>query len=214
MPSMDTTDIYMAFHLALIASAKFNFRVICLIADGAQGNRQLQNRLFTNTDVNVICNEFIRWMQHPCFDCRIYFVSDPSHMIKKIVSSFNSDKRVILMEVTKSSQFSSSNVTDNDHYPYYVDSSHIVSTLCLQDMYKLWCKFNHLGGLKVFNFTVDDFCKNKFQAMRVGPCIKVLGPKMIEMIDEALRCRNAYIEGMKEVMKIQSKISYYLLLLV
>ena len=168
MPSMDTTDIYMAFHQALLASAKFNFRVICIIADGAQGNCQLQNRFFTNTDVKIIFNEFINWMQHPCYDCRIYFISDPSHMIKKIVSSLNSDKRNIVMEVKYSKDFSSSDVISNDNYPFYVDSQHIVSILCLQDMYKLWCKFNRLGGLKVFNFTVDDFCKNKFQAMRVG----------------------------------------------
>ena len=75
------TDIYMAFHQALLASAKFNFRVICIIVDGVQGNRQLQNRYFTNTDVEIIFNDFIKWMQHPCYDCRVYFIFDPSHMI-------------------------------------------------------------------------------------------------------------------------------------
>ena len=54
-------------------------------------------------------------------------------------------------------------------------------------MLELWMSFNDNSGLNKFKcFKTTDFVKNSFQAMRVGPCIKVLRPKMIEMIDLAL----------------------------
>jgi hypothetical protein len=54
--------------------------------------------------------------------------------------------------------------------------------------------FNDNSGLNRFSsFKSIDFIKNSFQAMRVGPCIKVLGPKMLEMIELALLYKEYYI---------------------
>ena len=53
--------------------------------------------------------------------------------------------------------------------------------------------FNDNSGLNRFKtFRTIDFVKNSFQAMRVGPCIKVLGTKMIEMIHLALLHNTEY----------------------
>ena len=67
--------------------------------------------------------------------------------------------------------------------------------LSLIMMLELWMSFNDNSGLNKFKcFKTTDFVKNSFRAMRVGPCIKVLGPKMIEMIDLALLYKEEYSE--------------------
>jgi sulfur relay (sulfurtransferase) DsrC/TusE family protein len=51
----------------------------------------------------------------------------------------------------------------------------------------LWLSFNDNAGSNRFReFVMVDSEKNNFQKMRVGPCIKVLGEAMIDMIDQAL----------------------------
>ena len=111
-------------------------------------------------------------MIHPVWDEPVYFISDPSHVVKKIVFSTSSYNRKI---------FKSVNGIDR-----------VVS---LSAMYKLRESFNDNSGLNRFpSFKTIDFIKNLFQAMRVGPCIKVLGPKMLEVIDMALFYKNSYDE--------------------
>ena len=72
-------------------------------------------------------------------------------------------------------------------------------------MFELWMSFNDNSGINRFkSFKTFDFVKNSFQAMRVGPCIKVLGPQMIEMIDLALLYKTEY-EKLKMKKKIMVK---------
>jgi hypothetical protein len=165
-PSMSALDIFTILNEVLIATATFFFNVIAIIGDGAQCNRQFQKRYFTYGEENN------QHMIHPVWDEPIYFISDPSHVVKKIVSSTSSYNRKI---------FKSVNGIDR-----------VVS---LSAMYKLWESFNDNSGLNRFkSFKTIDFIKNSFQAMRVGPCIKVLGPKMLEVIDMALFYKNSYEE--------------------
>ena len=112
-------------------------------------------------------------MKHPISKEPIYYISDPSHMIKKIVSSLSITNRKI----------------------YITTADKVVRRLSLASMFSLWLSFNDNSGLNKFpSFKTIDFIKNSFQCMRVGPCIKVLGPKMIEVIDMALVYQQNYIE--------------------
>ena len=57
-------------------------------------------------------------------------------------------------------------------------------SLCL--MKDLWISLLESSGLNTHpEFKITDFVKNSFQAMRFGPCMKVLGPVMTPMIDHA-----------------------------
>lgn len=69
--------------------------------------------------------------------------------------------------------------------------------LSLSMMFDLWMSFNDNAGLN--RLKTIDFIKNSFQAMRVGPCIKVLGPEMIEMIDLALMYKGNYLEYKNQI---------------
>ena len=90
-------------------------------------------------------------MVHKVTENPIFYVSDPSHMIKKIVSSLSSNNRNI-----------NKNVEGNTH------------NLSLSSMMVLWMSFNTHSGLNENkDFKMTDFVKNSFQAMRVGPCIKI-----------------------------------------
>ena len=164
--SMSSLDIFTILREVLIATASLHFEIIAIIGDGAQCNRQYQKKYF-----NVGDNDNLH-MDHPITSEPIYYISDPSHVVKKIVSSLASKNRNIFKSV------------DN-----------IDNRLSLTMMLELWMSFNDNSGLNRFKcFKTIDFVKNSFQAMRVGPCIKVLGPKMIEMIDLALLYKEEYNE--------------------
>ena len=164
--SMTSLDIYTILREVLIATASMHFEVIAIIGDGAQCNRQFQRKYFTNGNKDNL------HMAHPITSEPIYYISDPSHVVKKIVSSLSSKNRNIFKKV-----------------------NNIDQRLSLSVMSELWMSFNDNSGLNRFKcFKTIDFVKNSFQAMRVGPCIKVLGPKMIEMIDLALLYKEQYNE--------------------
>lgn len=164
--SMTSLDIYTILREVLIATASMHFEVIAIIGDGAQCNRQFQKKYFTDGNNNN------SHMAHPITIEPIYYISDPSHVVKKIVSSLSSKNRNIFKKV-----------------------NNIDRRLSLSVMLELWMSFNDNSGLNRFKcFKTIDFVKNSFQAMRVGPCIKVLGPKMIEMIDLALLYKEQYNE--------------------
>ena len=124
--------------------------IIAIIGDGAQCNRQFQNRFF-NEVVRKGEISFNNLMVHKVTENPIFYISDPSHMIKKIVSSLSSNNRNIKKIVE--------GITHN---------------LSLSSMMVLWMSFNGHSGLNEHkDFKMTDFVKNSFQAMRVGPCIKV-----------------------------------------
>ena len=70
-----------------------HFEVIAIIGDGAQCNRQFQNKYFTDGNNNNL------HMAHPITIEPIYYISDPSHVVKKIVSSLSSKNRNIFKKV-------------------------------------------------------------------------------------------------------------------
>ena len=160
---MSTQDIYTVIYHALHGVSMFHFTIVAIIGDGAQANRQFQKRYFTSEtkDSNgIIYNDC---MIHPIYRNPIFYISDPSHSVKKICSSLSSSNRKIHITI---------------------DGSDCLVSLGL--MKELWMSFLESSGLNVHpEFKMTDFIKNSFQAMRVGPCMKVLGPKMTAMIDHA-----------------------------
>ena len=148
---MSTMDIHSVISKSLLAASMVHFKIIAIIGDGAQCNRQFQNRFFTKSikyDDKVMYDKL---MIHRITEKPIFYISDPSHMVKKIVSSLSSNNRNIFM-----------NVTGN------------VRNLSLSSMMILWMSFNNNSGLnEQHDFKMTDFVKNSFQAMRVGPCVKV-----------------------------------------
>ena len=167
---MSAVDIEELLRKTIVVAATYRFNVISVIADGAQCNRQFQKRYFNIGDKNMEKDDYTAYMIHPITSDPIYYVSDPSHMIKKCVSSLSSSARNIFMTVD-----------GIDHQ------------LSLSIMMTLWMSFNDNAGLNRFKeFKMVDFVKNSFQAMRVGPCIKVLGSSMIEMIDTAIIYKDKY----------------------
>ena len=87
--SMTSLDIYTILREVLVATASMHFEVIAIIGDGAQCNRQFRNKYFTDGNNNNL------HMAHPITIEPIYYISDPSHVVKKIVSSLSSKNRNI-----------------------------------------------------------------------------------------------------------------------
>jgi hypothetical protein len=162
--SMSAVDIELVLTTTIKVASVYRFKIVSIIADGAQCNRQFQKRNFKAGGKDKNNLDYKCYMVHPVTFNPIFFISDPSHMIKKCVSSLDSKNRKIFMSV------------DGIDYP--------LSLVIQRD---LWLSFNDNAGLNRFReFVMVDFEKNNFQKMRVGPCIKVLGEAMIDMIDQAL----------------------------
>jgi hypothetical protein len=88
---MSALDINRVLREVLIATSTYHFNVIAIIGDGAQCNRQYQKRYFTEGKPDNL------HMKHPTTNEPIYYISDPSHMVKKIVSSLSSKNRSIFI---------------------------------------------------------------------------------------------------------------------
>ena len=147
---MSSLDIRSVIRDTTNALGVFHFRIISIIGDGAQCNRQFQKKYFTDIITNHNGIKFDNLMIQPIYNNPIFYISDPSHMIKKIVSSLSSSNRNIFKKVgVKNYQVS------------------------LSSMMNLWMGFNSSGLNEFPDFKSIDFIKNSFQAMRVGPCIKV-----------------------------------------
>ena len=182
--SQTSFDIHKILEEVMVEAASLDFEVIAIIGDGAQCNRQFQKNNFTLGGKDNL------HMAHPVTGEPIYYISDPSHVVKKIVSSLSSNKRYIKKTVL-------------------YEKIKVDMTLSLKVMFKLWMSFNDNAGLNMFkSFKTIDFVKNSFQSMRVGPCIKVLGPRMIEMIDLALLYKEEYSKFKDKVENI-GKINPY-----
>ena len=148
---MSTVDIFCVISKSLLAASMVHFNIIAIVGDGAQCNRQFQNRFFTKTIKNGDRILYDKLMIHKVTEKPIFYISDPSHMVKKIVSSLSSNNRNISMTVAGNEL-----------------------NLSLSSMMILWMSFNNNSGLnEQHDFKMTDFVKNSFQAMRVGPCIKV-----------------------------------------
>lgn len=178
---MSATDVYKAIREAIAAAHEYGFRIVGVLADGAQCNRQHQRRYFTHSAkelqmpiLGTGCGyDESTWMPHPCFPLNIqpvFYISDPSHAIKKLCS--RTSTRTITC------------VLQGREYD-----------LQLRVMMSLWLSFQEDPECPNYfsSFTSTDFIKTSFQEMRVGPCMKVFGPKMIAMITEAQRRREIYL---------------------
>ena len=139
-------DIYSVISKSLLAASMLRFNIIAIIGDGAQCNRQFQHRFFDKIIKKGLIS-FDHLMIHKVTENPIFCISDPSHMIKKIVSSLSSNNRNIHKIVEGN-----------------------IHNLSLSSMMVLWMSFNGHSGLNENkDFKMTDFVKN----MRVGPCIKV-----------------------------------------
>lgn len=144
-------DIYSVINDTLLGVSLFHFTVVSIIGDGAQCNRQFQKRFFNESIHDNNGNKYEHLMIDRISNNPIFYISDPSHMVKKIVSSLSSGNRNIFKTVDG-----------------------VERQLSLSSMLQLWLSFNDSSGLNEHaDFKTIDFVKNSFQAMRVGPCIKV-----------------------------------------
>ena len=149
---MSTTDIYSVINDTLLGVSIFHFTVVSVIGDDAQCNRQFQKRYFNETVYDNHRNQYDHLMIERINNRPIFYISDPSHMVKKIVSSLSSGNRNIFKTIDGEKRH-----------------------LSLSSMLQLWLSFNDSSGLNEHpDFKTIDFVKNSFQAMRVGPCIKVV----------------------------------------
>lgn len=144
-------DIYGAINEALLGCSQFHFKIISIIGDGAQCNRQFQKRFFSESLIDNNGFKYEGLMVDRISNQPIFYISDPSHVVKKLVSSLSSGNRNIFKTVR------------------LVDRQ-----LSLDKMLQLWLPFNDSAGLNEHPaFKICDFIKNSFQKLRVGPCIKV-----------------------------------------
>ena len=144
-------DIYSVINDTLLGVSLFHFTVVSIIGDGAQCNRQFQRRFFNKKFYDNNENKCEHLMIDRINNKPIFCISDPSHMVKKIVSSLSSGNRNIYKMVNG-----------------------VERQLSLSSMLQLWLSFNDSSGINEHaDFKTIDFVKNSFQAMRVGPCIKV-----------------------------------------
>ena len=148
--SMSALDIRCVIRETIASLSLFHFRIVAVIGDGAQCNRQFQRRYFTENKILRDGKLYKNFMTHPVNGNPIFYISDPSHMVKKIVSSLSSSNRNIFKSINGKKH-----------------------QLSLSIMMNLWLSFNSTGLNEHKDFKTIDFIKNSFQAMRVGPCIKV-----------------------------------------
>jgi hypothetical protein len=101
----------------------------------------------------------------------VYFLPDPSHVIKKLVASMGNPNHFIFME--------------DPSRP----NEEATIQITLGAMFDLFRSFEETGqgGLRMFCFNRNDFIKTNFEKMTVGPCLKVTGHKMKAMALEANR---------------------------
>jgi hypothetical protein len=154
---------------------------IC-IADGAPANRLWCKDFFTlsnpHNDVDDI--GLATYMQHPCSGREVYFCPDPSHVIKKLVSSLSNQNHFIYK---------------NDPAEPTVESH---TRLTLDALYKIFMSFEDLsGGPRMFRFRLNHFIKTNFEKMRVSPCLDIFGPMMEEMLRECDRREALYEDSEK-----------------
>jgi hypothetical protein len=158
---MSTTDIFGAINEALLGCSQFHFKIISIIGDGAQCNRQFQKRFFNESLMDNNGRKYEGLMVDRIPHQPIFYISDPSHMVKKLVSSLSSGNRNIFKTVGL-----------------------VERQLSLDNMLQLWLSFNDSAGLNAHPaFKICDFIKNSFQKMRVGPCIKVRTPHLLQLLD-------------------------------
>lgn len=92
---MCALDIKGIIRDAISALSVFHFRIIAIIGDGAQCYRQFQRRYFIDKRVLPNGKAIDNFMTHPIIGNPIFYISDTSHMAKKIVSSLSSPHRNI-----------------------------------------------------------------------------------------------------------------------
>lgn len=93
--TMTGCDIRRLMHDCMVRLHLWRFDVAVVIADGGSNNRSYQNAVFTQN--RSIEEPFItQSMLHPVTNREVYFGSDTSHAIKKIVAALLNEKRVIM----------------------------------------------------------------------------------------------------------------------
>lgn len=163
----------------LVRTHNYGFAVGMIIADGASPNRLVCKQWFTKSNPHNDPNEIPlpTYMSHPSTGLPVYDVPDPSHVIKKLVGSFDNDNHFIYMADP--------------------DTPDVEPTvrLTLDALYKLWMSFESGNHLRVFRFKHSHFKKTPFEKMRVSPCREVLGPQMKTMLLEADRREALFVES-------------------
>ena len=168
-------------HQILVRTHNYGFNVSAVIADGASTNRALSKEVFCHSnphddpdDVGINTH-----MLHPMTGRPVYWIPDPSHVIKKFVASLGNSNHLIFMKDPSRPADEEATVQIN-----------------LDAMHALFRSFEGRGGsLCMFRFNRNDFVKTNFEKMNVGPCLKVTGPKMMAMGKEANRRQDLFDAG-------------------
>ncbi|KAJ1400930.1 hypothetical protein B484DRAFT_405893 [Ochromonadaceae sp. CCMP2298] len=117
-------------------------------------------------------------MLHSVTGNKVYFVPDPSHVVKKLWNTLDNKNHMIYRDVTVDDGAGETQIHE--------------SQLFISNIYSLFLSLNLGGCPTTFRFHKNDFVKTSFEKMRVGSCLKTLGPKMISMVREGHRRENLY----------------------
>jgi hypothetical protein len=138
---MSTKNIFGAMNEALLGCSQFHFKIISIIGDGAQCNRQFQKRFFIESVIDDNGKKYESLMVDRIPHQPIFYISDPSHMVKKLVSSLSSGNRNIFKTVGL-----------------------VERQLSLDNMLHLWLSFNDSTGLNAHPaFKICDFIRTHFK---------------------------------------------------
>jgi hypothetical protein len=135
---------------------------------------------------------------------RVFICQDFPHSIKKFVNS---------LERSGNSEFFSRRMQKRVNFKDSMGREcSELQMLSLCQLYDMWSRMLVLPGLLVVTgFKLDDFKRNSYQRMRVGPAMRVLGHKMLHLMEcEARFDRGAWqsdralLEFVKEMTNLQA----------
>lgn len=180
----------------LVRTHNYGFNVGMIIADGAPTNRLVCKEWFTRSNPHKDVDEIdlATYMLHPSSGLAVYYVPDPSHVIKKLVASLDNDNHFI---------YKANPATPN------VEPT---VRLTLDALYKLFMSFESGSStLRIFRFLRSHFKKTPFEKMRVSPCRDVLGPPMKAMCVESERREKLFVDSDEKDLRFKEYKNIHLL---
>ena len=167
--TLTENDLFGVIQEILIRTNNFGINVGMVISDGFSANRSLWIKYFTYSNpFDVNDNAGMKtYMKHPVTQRPVFYVPDPSHVIKKLCNSLANSNHLIMKK---------------DPLTPTINPT---LALTLNKLYELWQSFEGQNGMRIFQFNRSDFIKTNCEKMRVGPCIKIWGPRMVAMLNEA-----------------------------
>ena len=172
----------------LVRTYNCGFDVGMCISDGASPNRLFCKEWFTLSNPHDEDDDIglATYMLHPSSGLPVYYVPDPSHVLKKLVASLDNDNHFIFK----------ANPDTPDVDP--------TVQLTLRRLHDLFLSFEGQNCPRSFRFNRNHFIKTPFEKMRVSPCRDVLGAPMRAMLLEADRREGLFAVSEEKDMRFWS----------